>query len=105
MDAIKKSAKRRLQASVNHAKNDITVKEALSRLGWNAGSDPMKNLMEWMIWDQEFAANVKDASAFHNLVDEFALEDFGDEELYVTDNRGFSEIFINMANEINILTR
>lgn len=73
MEEIKKSAKRKLQHKINHARNDCTVKEGLRQLGWNAGSSSMAKLVEWMFWDQEFAQDINRASAFQNLVDEFAL--------------------------------
>jgi hypothetical protein len=70
----------------------MSVKEALSKFDWRSETT-LDQLIEWQFWDQEFAGDMSEASAFQNLVDEYAIETFGDEERYVTDSRGYAQIF------------
>ena len=55
-----------------------------------------------MAFDLEYADSIKDLSVFHNIGEEFTLTDFGDEELFVNDQRGFSIILQEMAKDLDI---
>ena len=44
-------------------------------------------------------------STFHNIYEEFTKEDFGKEERYVADKRGFNLIFKKMADELNAISK
>lgn len=84
---------------------DISVKQALENAGWNAGDSAMKKLVEWNFWDGEHGGDIEMLSAYQNILDEYTMQDFGTEEQFVTDERGFCTIFETMAEEINNLTR
>jgi hypothetical protein len=76
------------------------VKWALSQQGWFAGSDNVKNLVEWTLYDGEYGGYIERMSTFHNIYEEFTNEDFGKDEHYVKDKRGFNLIFQQMASEL-----
>lgn len=112
MEDIQLNAKKDCKAKGISLQNDTDVLTALGVFNEldDQGQDlnnknQMGHLINWLFWDQEFAGNANFASAYHNLVDEYAIKDFGTEEKYVTDERGFNAIFEVMANEINVLTR
>lgn len=65
----------------------------------------MKKLVEWNFWDGEHGGDIEMLSAYQNILDEYTMQDFGTEEQFVTDERGFCTIFETMAEEINNLTR
>ena len=69
-------------------------------MGWNAGSSNVKNLVEWTLYDGEYGGDIEKMSTFHNIFEEFTKEDFGKEERYVADERGFNLIFKKMADEL-----
>lgn len=69
-------------------------------MGWHSGDDNVKKLVEWTIYDGEYANSIDTISTFHNVYEEFASEDFGTDENYVYDKRGFNLIFKNMADEL-----
>lgn len=85
--------------------NDIDVKSALRTVGWEAGNDNMRNLIEWLFFDAENGNPIEHISAVHNIVEDYGKADFGGEERFVTDKRGFCKIFESLAEEINLLTR
>lgn len=60
--------------------------------------------MQWIFWDGEHGLPASELSAFQNIVDEYTHQDFGCEERFVTDKRGFCMIFNSMTNEINNLS-
>ena len=100
-DKLRKNMKRQ-NFSVQ---NDTDVKSALNTVGWNAGSDNMKNMVEWLFFDAENGNPIETISAFHNICDDYGKQDFGGDERFVTDKRGFCRIFELMTEEINVLTR
>ena len=72
---------------------DISVKDSLAQMGWHAGNDNVKNVVEWTLYDGEYGFPVERISTFHNIYEEFTKEDFGKDEHYVYDKRGFNLIF------------
>ena len=62
-------------------------------MGWRSGNDNVKKLVEWTLYDGEYANDLDKISTFHNVYEEFANEDFGTDENYVYDKRGFNLIF------------
>lgn len=74
-------------------------------MGWNAGSDNVKNLVEWTLYDGEYGERIDRISAFHNIYEEFTKEDFGKEEMYVADKRGFNLVFKKMADELQAISK
>jgi hypothetical protein len=62
-------------------------------VGWNAGSDAVKNVVEWTLYDGEYGAPIESLSTLHNVAEEFTRDDFGIDEHYVYDKRGFHLIF------------
>ena len=104
MDGIKSDMRKTLKARGFSVANDVSVKQQLAEHGWHA-TDAMSKLIEWLFWDGEYGGPVERLSAFQNIYDEYQVEHFGKEELFVTDKRGFCRIFELMAEEINNLTR
>ena len=43
-----------------------------------------------MHYDLEYADNIGNISVIHNMLEEFTEFDFGTEQLFVTDQRGYS---------------
>lgn len=74
-------------------------------MGWHSGDDNIKKLVEWTIYDGEYANSIDTISTFHNVYEEFASEDFGTDENYVYDKRGFNLIFKNMADELQQISK
>ena len=74
-------------------------------MGWKAGSDNVKKLVEWTIYDGENGGDIESISTFHNVYEEFSKEDFGKDEYYVYDKRGFNLIFKNMADELQAISK
>lgn len=83
----------------------MNLKVALGQMGWHAGSDNVKNLVEWSIYDGDYGNPIEYISTFHNLYEEFSNEDFGDDEHYVYDKRGFNLIFKQMADELQAISQ
>ena len=94
---------KRLKRQRMKVHQDLSVKQALAQEGWNAGGDPVKNVVEWNLWDAEYGGEIERLSTFHNVFEEFSKEDFGKKEMYVCDQRGFNEVFKVMADELNAI--
>lgn len=60
----------------------------------------VKDICEWILYDGEYGEDVKELSTFHNIMEEFTIDDFGTENVFVNDRRGFNQLFQSMANEI-----
>lgn len=84
---------------------DLSVKAALGQMGWQAGSNNVKNLVEWTLYDGEYGGPIENLSTFHNVFEEFSKEDFGKEERYVADKRGFNLVFKKMADELQGISK
>ena len=63
-------------------------------------SKRIKEICEWIIYDGEYAEDINQLSTFHNIMEEFTIDDFGEENVFVNDRRGFNQLFQSMANEI-----
>lgn len=74
-------------------------------MGWHAGSDNVKNVVEWSVYDGDYGNNIEYISTFHNVYEEFSKEDFGSDEHYVYDKRGFNLIFKQMADELQAISQ
>lgn len=74
-------------------------------MGWQAGSSNVKNLVEWTLYDGEYGENIEHMSTFHNIMEEFSKDDFGKEERYVADKRGFNIAFKKMADELQAINK
>ena len=83
---------------------DMSVKDSLASMGWHAGSDNVKNLVEWTLYDGEYGGFIERMSTFHNIYEEFTKEDFGKDEHYVYDKRGFNLIYKDMAEELQSIS-
>jgi len=59
-------------------------------MGWNAGNDNVKNLVEWSQYEEMYGGDINRLSTFHNVYEEFYIADFGSDEHYVYDKRGFN---------------
>lgn len=74
-------------------------------MGWNAGNDNVKNLVEWSQYEEMYGGDINRLSTFHNVYEEFYIADFGKDEHYVYDKRGFNQIFKNMADELQAISK
>ena len=54
-----------------------------------------------MNYDQEYAGELNKLSVFHNILEEFTPDDFGEDEFFVNDQRGFSVILKSMIDAIS----
>jgi len=66
------------------------LRDALQEKGWKP---PLKNeldaCVEWTVIDFEYGVNAADSSLDGNITSEQSGKHFGDQELLITDKRGF----------------
>lgn len=77
----------------------------MDQYGWRAGSDNVKNVVEWTLYDGEYGGDINKISTFHNVYEEFTYDDFGKDENYVCDKRGYNLIFKQMADELQAISQ
>ena len=57
--------------------------------------------MEWHLYDNDYADSIDKMSVIHHLVnDEPSPDDFGHDDFFVNDNRGYSVILDSMLEEM-----
>lgn len=64
---------------------DITFRDGLANNGWKNPETKPAKLAEWLCVDNEYAGPIERLSVFHNLLEEFTLTDFGEQQRFVTD--------------------
>lgn len=104
MDKKRDELRSKMKRKHFNVQSDVSVKQALESVRWYDHNDNMRKLVEWNFWDGENGGPIENLSAFHNIADDYGKQDFGDEERFVTDERGFCRIFETMTQEINLLT-
>ena len=67
--------------------------------GWKKPVSDIDKLVEWDVIDNEYADDPANLSVHHNMVEDSDL-DFGEEEFFVQDARGFSCILDDMIKDI-----
>ena len=60
----------------------------------------MQNLCEWVQYEWDYCDTIDKISFLHNVLDELTEIDFGEDEYYVRDNRGYFSIFRHMVAEM-----
>ena len=75
---------------------DISVRVALSRNNWNP-TTPIENLLDWQTFDFCFAEAPEVGSLYQTQSD--AGEDFGNEDFFVTDQRGYVHLVNCLAQD------
>lgn len=78
---------------------DMSLRDLLNKVGWNKASDDLDNLVEWDHLDAESASAPEVASALENMNDA-TFDDFGEDEYFVKDPRGFVAVLSAMLAEI-----
>lgn len=61
------------------------MREALKLLGWQEPKDATCKLAEWLAVENEYAGDIDKLSTFHNVLEEFTSDDFGDQQKFVID--------------------
>ena len=81
--------------------SDVSVRDALAFVGWYEPKDPITKLAEWLFVENEYAGDVAKLSSFHNVLEEFTIDDFGEDQKFVVDQRGYSCILDGMIAFLN----
>ena len=82
-------------------KNDVSVRQALQNMvKWDSANDNVKLLSDWVCFDDEYAGDIEDLSTFWNVQEDFNLDDFGVQDMFVQDQRGFGVILNQMFAEL-----
>lgn len=79
-------------ASLTESWHDMTLRGGLRLVGWNPEkSDPHAQVAEWYAIDSEFVFTPEESSMIYTCTAENAtFQHFSNENLFVTDQRGFS---------------
>ena len=81
------------------AEDDMDFETLFAKYGWKKATSDIDKLIEWDVIDNEYADNPANLSVHHNMVEDSDL-DFGEEEFFVQDPRGFSCILDEMIKDI-----
>ena len=100
LEEIGENLLEKLKSNNFKLEDDIDAKTALKEEGWETPESRVGILAEWMTYDHEYADELKNLSVFHNILEEFTLEDFGEDDFFVTDQRGFSVILDKMLIDL-----
>ena len=79
---------------------DTDFRSFLIKHGWKHSNDHVAMAAEWLIIDAEYADVPERLSVAHNLIEDSDF-DFGEEEVFVIDQRGYSVILKPMIDELN----
>jgi hypothetical protein len=80
--------------------DDISLRTALAEFGWEEPKDKLSKLAEWNMIDEEYGKGLERMSVSEWLLEDNDIE-FGEEEFFITDQRGFNCILEDMLEELN----
>lgn len=82
---------------------DISVRQALTQQGWNASVSPVHRFVDWFNVDYGLGEDVETTSLFRTHP-EPSDEMFGEDEFFVTDERGYEHLVHCLASDFNLTT-
>jgi polyamine oxidase len=91
-----------LSDEIDVSEGDISIRQALTEVGWNVPNSGVSAAVEFVdiVWDN--AGPVETASYERNYEFETTEEDFGYNELLISDKRGLDSVITYLKNEIDL---